>query len=46
MDEKMALSKLNLWILQGIEHGFKTTGYGISRYCHGIPASYAYRTRK
>lgn len=40
------MKQLNEWIQQGIECGFKTTGYGCARYCHGIPASYTYRTKR
>lgn len=40
------MSKLNEWISQGIKYGFKSQGYGTARYCHGIPASYFYRTHR
>lgn len=32
------------WRLNGIEHGFKSRGYG--RYAYGIPESFFYRTKK
>lgn len=40
------MSKLNEWISQGIDNRFKSQGYGMARYCHGIPASYFYRTKR
>lgn len=42
--QKTLMERIKDWRKQGLEFGFKNTGYGA--FAKGIPASYFYRTQR